>query len=702
MPHSFPMLKAASVPTEVLLGAVGASAEYKFVEADAGEGKPKLKTFSGTAYTGGLMQANYSLPVAIDLSGLTVAAASVPALKDHDPAQIVGHQSVEITAQRIKVKGEVSGVGPAAEEVTALSRNGFPWQMSVGVAPSRVEFVDRNEKVNVNGRSIEGPAYVVRAGVLREVSFVAMGADSNTSGTVAASFNKGSGMDYEAWLKAKGWDAATLSEQQIATLKAAYEAEQKPAENKPQGATLDAVQATGFVELKSEIAALKASLEGEKAAADRSTVLAQYAGQIDAAKLEEIRASATKESWSREKVELACLRASRPSGPAIHIGGPNVPTTDVLMCALSRTMRLKDVEKDHKPQTLEAADKFYRSGIGIKRLLLVAAAANGMPVSVGASLDSSNLREVLRFAFGLQASGYSTVAVSSILENVANKSLLQGYMEVDQTWREITYIMPVVDFKDHKSYRLLDDMTYEELSPTGEIKHGSVSDETITRSADTYAKMFSLTRKQIINDDLGAFQDLRNRLGRGAALKFNSLFWAAFLDNSSFFTTARTNYISGSNSNLGTDGVGLGLGVKAFRQMTTPSADGTKQIGNDAVPTKLLVPPELEGAAEVLFRNQNLGQVASSSANIYANKYRPIVQNRLSNSGYTGYSTTAWYLFGDLFQPMWATFLNGNESPTVESAEADFDTLGVLFRGYHDFGAGQNEYLAGLKSKGAA
>jgi len=93
--------------------------------------------------------------------------------------------------------------------------------------------------------------------------------------------------------------------------------------------------------------------------------------------------------------------------------------------------------------------------------------------------------------------------------------------------------------------------------------------------------------------------------------------------------------------------------------------------------------------------------VANGSGNIYYNRFRPVVQWRLSNSSFTGYSTTAWYLFGRMLRPMWAAFLNGNESPTVESAEADFNTLGIQFRGYHDFGAGQNEYLAGIKSKGS-
>jgi hypothetical protein len=47
-------------------------------------------------------------------------------------------------------------------------------------------------------------------------------------------------------------------------------------------------------------------------------------------------------------------------------------------------------------------------------------------------------------------------------------------------------------------------------------------------------------------------------------------------------------------------------------------------------------------------------------------------------------------------------FLDGQETPTIEEAEADFDTLGIQFRGFHDFGVSKHEYRAGVKSKGAA
>ena len=46
-------------------------------------------------------------------------------------------------------------------------------------------------------------------------------------------------------------------------------------------------------------------------------------------------------------------------------------------------------------------------------------------------------------------------------------------------------------------------------------------------------------------------------------------------------------------------------------------------------------------------------------------------------------------------------FLNGRQTPIIESAEADFNVLGVQMRGFHDIGANTMEYRAGNKSAGA-
>jgi len=75
-------------------------------------------------------------------------------------------------------------------------------------------------------------------------------------------------------------------------------------------------------------------------------------------------------------------------------------------------------------------------------------------------------------------------------------------------------------------------------------------------------------------------------------------------------------------------------------------------------------------------------------ANPHQNKFRAEVSRYLSNSSYTGNSEKAWYLLADPtdLPVIEVAFLNGQESPTIETADADFNVLGIQMRGYHDFG----------------
>jgi len=122
------------------------------------------------------------------------------------------------------------------------------------------------------------------------------------------------------------------------------------------------------------------------------------------------------------------------------------------------------------------------------------------------------------------------------------------------------------------------------------------------------------------------------------------------------------------------------------------------------------VPPELEFNALRLYQSTNVVAAGGSSGatipdgNIHAGKYRPVVVPWLSDSNFSGYSATAWYLFRPVtvLAAIVVSFLNGVQTPTVESADADFDMLGIQFRGYHDFGVDLAEFLAGVKNKGAA
>jgi hypothetical protein len=215
--------------------------------------------------------------------------------------------------------------------------------------------------------------------------------------------------------------------------------------------------------------------------------------------------------------------------------------------------------------------------------------------------------------------------------------------------------------------------------------------------------MYQITRQDIINDDLGAFADLPQMIARGCALKIEDVAWTLVLANTgSFFSSGNSNYISGASSALSS--TSLGTAVKTMRQQADANGDPIL-----VEPKTLVVPPSLEKTADELFVSTNLVAAGNTDllqpgGNVYGGKYRPLVVPHLENSNYTGYSSTAWYLFGDPSDvaAFGLAFLNGQQGPTLESAEAEFNTLGMAFRGFCDFGTCQVDSAGAVMSKGAA
>ncbi len=597
------------------------------------------------------------------MAGLDTGRQRRPILLDHqrDVDCVLGQtDSVAVMNDQLIVAGHILGDSPKARQVIALADKGFAWQASIGARAEQVEFLPEGKTSQANGREFAGPVNIVRRATLGEISFVVLGADENTSAQIAAT-QEGADGDTPGPELADSHPATASAQAEVAAIRAAAAAE---------------VQ---------RIAAIRKLCAGQRA---------------------DIEAKAIEQGWDLSKTELELLRASRPHGPYIAGGAPSdrYSTAQLLEAALALTRTPMQPERHYPPNLLQAAEDRFGRRLKLRHAIYLAAQANGY--SGPPFIDTSNLRDALYYAWTvpmtLRAAGASTLSLPNILSNLLNKELLEAYQEQDQTWREIAAIRSVSDFKTVYSHRLLDNMEYEEVAPDGELKHGAVSEETYTRQARTYGRMFVLTRDKIINDDLGAFDDIRTRLGAGAARKLNSVFWSTFLNNSAFFTAALGNYISGADTALTDDGTGLQKGITAFRKLKSPDK---KRIGG--VPTILLVPPELQFVAQRLYQSTTVDPGSGGTlgtANIHAGRYRPVVADWLSDPEFAGSSAKAWYLFRDpgVLAPVVVSFLDGVQTPTVEAAEADFNKLGMQFRGYFDFGVDLAEPLAGIKAKGEA
>jgi len=583
----------------------------------------------------------------------------------------------------------ISCTGQVAREVVADARNGFPWQASIGASVDQFEFVKESQTVLVNGRDFTGPLNVVRKATLGEISFVDIGADANSSASVAASAKQESGI---------------MAEKTDETTKPADEKTGQDA-NAPEKTerTGQQVQAQAVTDAQAGAPAAEGPLNADpvadmraQAAAEQERISAvrKVCGDTHA----DIAAKAIAQGWDVTRTELEVLRADRPKAPATHVHDNSMTGAALeAACMLTGGVRGDDLLTGYGEQAVEAASNRFRGGIGLQELLLEAAWANGY---TGRSFRNS--REVLQFAFGthLQAA-LSTINIGGILSNVANKFLLEGFFSVERTWRNICAVRNVSDFKTVTSYRLVGTDQYEPVAPGGELKHGTLGEESYTNKADTYGLLLAIDRRDIINDDLGAITTVPRKLGRGSGLKINDIFWTVFMDNGSFFTAGNSNYITGAATTLSIDG--LTAAEKNF--MDQVDADG-KPIG--IMPAVMLVPTALSAIGTQLQKSLEIRDTTASTkypvANPHQGKFRAEVSRYLSNSSYTGNSEKAWYLLADPadLPVIEVAFLNGQESPTIETADADFNVLGVQMRGYHDFGVALQDPKGGCKAKGEA
>ncbi len=701
--------------------AISLSCPLSIEAAAEGDGKNKPRRFSMEAYNGGPVRIdNYGPPVVINIRGMRLARKQLPSYYGHDRERIVGHtdRHDKTDGTRFEASGVISGATEFARQVIDSHDSGFPWQASVSVLPEKTVELAEGKTMQVNGQTVNGPAVVAQESVLRHIAFVPEGADLSSTVTIAASAadpkTEVKDMDFTQWVEALGFEFASLTDAQEVALKAKYDAEVKAAGTAPVNADAGGngqKPPAGAPAPTFDLSATLLACEKHTAAIQAET--AGYSGRIESGKLAELankasqaaaelKAKALNEEWAATRVEVegikaqnahkvALIQAERPEAPAIHASMRDT-SPQIIECALCRTAGLREAEKQYKPEVMEAADRFR--GMGLQEMLLMFASQNGYrgrPI-----ITDGNLREVMQAAF-------TTHTVTTLITQAGNKFLLEGFNNMPQTWREIARVRSVTDFKQVTAFRLTTSLEYEELPPAGEIKHGTMGQESYTMQAKTYARMASLSRPDIINDDLGAFDDLRTRLGMGGALALNKRFWTVWLAGvgADFWHATRGNLQAGAATALGE--TGLNTAVRLFRDAKGP--DGNL-LGLE--PDRLLVPSSLEATARKIYASQEMRDTTQNTktmtTNIYANRFRPIVVPELCNESYTGQSATHWWLTCDpaILASAVVCFLDGVDTPTIESSDADFDQLGIQFRGYHDFGVSMTEYRASVRSDGTA
>jgi hypothetical protein len=671
---------------------IESSVEIQAADADAPKGP---RSFVSTIYTGGPVEVNgWDLPVVIDLEGLKTSKVLVANL-DHESGKRVGNFEVANDGKTLIANGKASAATAYRDEVVNSADEGYTWQTSVEVKPHKVEQLARDKKAVVNGQTVTGPAYITRTGTLKGFAFVSHGADDNTTATIAATAastsNKVKKMkpEIKAWAEAMGIDVVNASDDQLEVIEANYNGLNK----KPK--------------------TIKASdpFEARKIEAKRRQEIRDVADRVM-----ELRRSGVEEIEAIEKMvdhaidatmDVRDFRLELHEAIQLPIGHSVNPPRDsrinsrIIEAAICQAGRLSGHEKAFDDQTLQMAHDQFRGNIGLKQLLLLAAEQNGYRASFATEVNMDVQRAAFRMHNGHQpihATGFSTIDISTILSNVANKFVMEGWNAVDMTPMSIAPVRNVRDYKQITTVSLTGDLQYEQLGPDGQIKHGTVGNLSYNNQADIYARMLAITEKDIVNDDLGALTVTPRRLGRGAALKLNDLFWTVFLNNSAFFTSGRNNVNEGvANMTL----AGLDATETIFNNQTDPDGKPLALMARI-----LLVPTALKNTAlaltDPISRVQSGSTTGQSDVNVFAGRFRVESSPYMSNSSYTGYSAAAWYMLADPqdMPVIEIAALNGRVEPIVETADADFNVLGIQMRGKSSVGVALQEYRAGVRADG--
>lgn len=598
-------------------------------------GAGKQPTVFIEAYSGGPVQIAGRTFV-IDTATLQLSK-QIKLLADHENklASLIGHGTAKVEAGRVTVSGVLAADSPAAQHIISLAKSGLLLEASVGVEFDRTaaRLVKAGESVNVNNRMIEAisPFTLVNNGILRETSIVPMGADSNTSVSIAA--KKGSIMSETTT------DPAVTPEQ-LDTAR---------------------LQASGIVRLT-------AKYPGERAAG--------------------VAAQAVEEGWTIEKAELEMLRASRPQGN-FQIRTPVSPMPDKQL--ITAALMLHGGRSDLAEKAFGANVAQRAADLRCHSLLDICAA----------SLHTSML-EVPRDRNEMIRAAFSTSSLPVALGNYAEKSAETAFRETGSVWPRICRRRPVNTFHEHQIARVLLAGNLQPLAKGGEIQHGSMSETTKAVQAATKAMMLGIDRQDIINDDLNTFSDTSNALGRSAARTMNDDFATVLLANAgSFFHANNDNYATtGSALAAGT----LAAGIAAMMRQTD-----TEGRNVDVRAQILLVTPTKDYTARQLIQSTEVQRYVTSGTdnqpmgNPLSKLLDVLDEARLENTSFTGYSTTAWYLFA---QPadgaVNIALLGGKDTPTIEQEAQPFNMLGVQFRCYLDYGFALGEPIAAYKATGQA
>ncbi len=291
---------------------------------------------------------------------------------------------------------------------------------------------------------------------------------------------------------------------------------------------------------------------------------------------------------------------------------------------------------------------------------------------------------------------HSTSDFPNLLGNVAEKAMMKGYEEAEETFQLWTSEGTLSDFKVGKRIDLTSFPTLQKVLEGAEYSYATVGDRGESVQLATYGKKFSITRQAIINDDVDAFGKIPRLMGRAAIRTVGDLVYAiltsnpAMSDGTALFHADHANLLTGAGIN--TASVDLMSAAMALQK------EGKSVLNIEL--KYLIVPRTLRGTANVVQKSEfEVGSANKNNTvpNSVRDTFEVVADARLD-----AVSTTAWYgaADGNRTDTVEVQYLDGVKTPVLEQQNG-WDVDGVEYKVRMDAGVKALSYRTLAKNPGA-
>jgi len=290
---------------------------------------------------------------------------------------------------------------------------------------------------------------------------------------------------------------------------------------------------------------------------------------------------------------------------------------------------------------------------------------------------------------------HSTSDFTNLLANIANKSMMKGYEEAEETFQLWTSKGNLPDFKSTKRVDLNAFPSLDKVVEGAEYKYATVGDRGETVQLATYGKLFSITRQAIINDDLDSFTKIPQRMGRAAIRTVGDLVYAVLTGAHNMYD-GKTLFHA-DHANIATAAALSTAAVDALRVKMALQKDGNATLNIRLA--NLIVPVALEGLAKTV-RDSEFEISATRDAttpNSVRGTFEVISDARLDAASSTAYYGAANASVTDTVE---VQYLDGNEAPTLEQQNG-WGVDGVDLKVRMDAGVKALSWKALAKNAGA-